>query len=376
LFSYTIRFYDLDISLQSDTAEVLDRLASIYRRFIVSESSLPVRFRSEIVFLSSSINSPHKPTLLLDGVAQQPGPNAQNEVDVYGVVLGTLLNRVRSHYLIHAGAVARQGQAVILAADAMHGKSTLTLELVRRGYKFLSDEFAAINRANGRIDPFPRCLRLCPDTLGRLGFLEIARHTPIWLEKTLIDIEDVIPGSLSTSAEIGHVVVLRGASGMAGAAAGKDKRWLGVCVERTNEAFLADLKKNKAIQRLETDTQSEYPLLSMLVKSKQAALPEIETICRAHNILLYHVFTRKDERPSFDQPARMIEIPKSKMAMELVKRLMGGRQIDLIQVELGGDYRQVFLELVGYLKSARCWQLSVGPLEQMADLICDLPESA
>jgi hypothetical protein len=376
LFSCTIRFFDLDISLQSDTSVIIDKIAGIYRRFLVSEGVLPVRFRSELVYLSSSASSPHQPTLFLDGVAQPLSINAQNEGYIYGIVLSILLNRVRSHYLIHAGAVTRQRQAVILAADTQHGKSTLTLELVRRGYKFLSDEFAAINRANGRIDPFPRCLRLCPDTLDRLGFQEIAKHTPIWLEKTLIDIEDIIPGSLGTAAEIGHVIVLRDPSGLIDTTAAKDGRWLSVCVERTNDAFLNDLEKNNAIQRLETDLSGEYPILQMIVKSKQVALPEIEAICRQHNILLNYIVTRKNERPSFNQPVRMTEIPKSKMAMELVKRLMGGRQIDLIQDDLGGDYRQLFLQLTGYLKSARCWELSVGPLEQMADLIYSLPESA
>ena len=52
------------------------------------------------------------------------------------------MTRVRSHLLIHAGVVSRDGQGIILVADARHGKTTLVLELVRRGFQFLSDEMA------------------------------------------------------------------------------------------------------------------------------------------------------------------------------------------------------------------------------------------
>ena len=171
------------------------------------------------------------------------------------------------------------------------------------------------------------------------------------------------------------MVVLRDPSGQADATGRKGGRWLGVFVDHSTEAFLEDLKKIAAVQWLNTDAPGEYPLLEMIVSSKQAALPEIELICRAHNVTLYRIYTRKDERPSFDQPARLTQIPKSKMAMELVKRLTGGRQIELIQLDLGGDSKRLFLQFLDYLIPTSCWELSVGPLKQMADLVCSLPES-
>ena len=55
----------------------------------------------------------------------------------------------------YAGVVSYQGKGLLLVADAEHGKTTLTLELVKRGFAFLSDEVAALGRIDHRVHPFP-----------------------------------------------------------------------------------------------------------------------------------------------------------------------------------------------------------------------------
>ncbi|QYO66167.1 hypothetical protein [Leptolyngbya sp. 7M] len=60
---------------------------------------------------------------------------------------------------VHAGVVAVNGKAILLPAKSFHGKTTLTAELVRRGAKYYSDEFAVIDK-RGRIHPFPKDLSM------------------------------------------------------------------------------------------------------------------------------------------------------------------------------------------------------------------------
>ena len=81
--------------------------------------------------------------------------------------LYTLIGRVRSHLLVHAGGVARRGQGFILAADAANGKTTLVLELLRRGFSFLSDEMAALSRGEGDL----RGEQPAPDVRGKTVIL-------------------------------------------------------------------------------------------------------------------------------------------------------------------------------------------------------------
>jgi len=65
------------------------------------------------------------------------------------------------HYLLlHAGAVANNGRALLLPAWPGAGKSTLCAALSQRGWRLLSDEFAIARPADLAIVPFPRLISL------------------------------------------------------------------------------------------------------------------------------------------------------------------------------------------------------------------------
>lgn len=60
---------------------------------------------------------------------------------------------------LHAGAVERDGRVVLLVGASGRGKSTLTARLVRRGFRYLSDELAAVT-ATGEVLPYAKPLSL------------------------------------------------------------------------------------------------------------------------------------------------------------------------------------------------------------------------
>lgn len=45
---------------------------------------------------------------------------------------------------------------------------------------------------------------------------------------------------------------------------------------------------------------------------------------------------------------------------------------ELLHNEFGGSSTRLFMELSGIMGQADCHQLSVGPLHEMADLVCNL----
>lgn len=57
--------------------------------------------------------------------------------------------RLNDHLLLHAGAVERDGLALVLPAMPGSGKSTLTAALSQRGWRLLSDEFGAYDPSAG-----------------------------------------------------------------------------------------------------------------------------------------------------------------------------------------------------------------------------------
>jgi hypothetical protein len=60
--------------------------------------------------------------------------------------------------LLHSGAVADDGRTVFILGPSGSGKTTTTLELVRRGYRFLADEYTALDATGTILYPIPRGL--------------------------------------------------------------------------------------------------------------------------------------------------------------------------------------------------------------------------
>jgi len=73
--------------------------------------------------------------------------------------------RVRDYLLLHAGAVTRDGKAMLLPATMESGKSSLVLALLQQGFQYLSDEFGAVDPVTGNAYPVPKRISLGWQTL-------------------------------------------------------------------------------------------------------------------------------------------------------------------------------------------------------------------
>ena len=69
------------------------------------------------------------------------------------------IRRTGDFLLIHAGAVvAPTGEGIVLPGASGAGKTTLVAGLVRAGFRYLSDEAAAIDPVRRRLYPYPKAL--------------------------------------------------------------------------------------------------------------------------------------------------------------------------------------------------------------------------
>ena len=81
-------------------------------------------------------------------------------------------DQVRDFVLLHAGAVARDQQALLMPAETSSGKSSLTLGLLESGSSYLSDDLAPLDPVTQRVYPFPKRIKLIPDALEFFPGLE------------------------------------------------------------------------------------------------------------------------------------------------------------------------------------------------------------
>jgi hypothetical protein len=367
-----LRFFDIDAVIRSDSSAYINLFARMYRRFRARGAPALSQKPVEFTVLTQPDTSWDQPVMILDGEIRPLSDPRLLEGYTYDGVLNTIVAGVRSHFLIHAGVVSCGGEGVILAADAGHGKTTLVLELVRRGFKFLSDEMAALGRADGRVHPFPRSLRVRPGTLEMTGFPEAAARAPEWLGKLLLDIKEIQPGSLGEPAAIHHIVILQDPAAPEGQHLDDLEPELGVLVDRLDEPLLAAVRQIEGVTEVRPAVERGYPTLRVRAAHRMSVLAQIETLCQEQQVLVLDVSKRPETQPAFDRPARLEAIPNSQAVMELLRRFQGGHKSALLQEEFGGSSARLFLELATLVRQANCYQLFVGPLSEVADLVCGL----
>lgn len=79
-----------------------------------------------------------------------------------------LSSRAHRFLLLHAGALERDGQALLLPAMPGAGKSTLTAVLAHRGWRLLSDEFGLVDLQGEQVHPLPRAIPLKNNSIDLL----------------------------------------------------------------------------------------------------------------------------------------------------------------------------------------------------------------
>ncbi len=112
--------------------------------------------------------------------------------------------------VLHAGAVVREGVALLLPAASGAGKSTLTLALARHGWLPLTDDICPLARAGDAwvALPCPRCCHLS------IAAVEVLQAAGIALEGPVADLAGYYrPPKWSTPSRVRAIVVPRFAPG-------------------------------------------------------------------------------------------------------------------------------------------------------------------
>jgi hypothetical protein len=362
-----LQFYDVPVQIRTDSPLHLRRFHQLYPRFEIE--MLPTAPAALVVTLLTTTNNPYgRPVLVVNG---QPNPltaDVLTEEYIYHLILSTITARVRSHFLVHAGVVSRQGKGLVIVGDSAHGKTTLVLELIRRGFQFLSDEFAALGRSDQLLHPFPRSLRVRPGTLQLVNLPQLI-NTPVWVGKHMFDVEQLRPGSLGVPVPISAVVFLRHADEPAVNQTGRGEKRVEVLVNRVTEAFLTDLVNLSGDPAPAVNEQPDWISVAVTSERRIKLLNDIGDLCHSHDIMLRDVVKRQQADASFTGPARLENLTRSQAVLALMRRFQGGHQSDLLTQDFRGSTTRLFMMMAGALTNAGCYWLFPGVLADMADLV-------
>jgi len=341
------RFFDTPFTLETDAASFLERFDRTYQRFrVVSAPDGPV-FRVALT---------KEPTLSVGGDTISSTNREAMRQYAYNAVVNAVTGRVRSHFLFHGAALRTAGgRGVILAGDSGMGKTTLTLTLLQQGLNFLSDDVAAIGRADGQLYPFPRCPGVrFPG--GRPG------------EKRLIDVESLAPGwdilEMKTGYPARFLFIL-------GQAEEQDERACFLALDRAPAPLLADLRVLDGMGEVQIVRSEPYPAVQLDLEPGVLPVvePKIQALCRWRQVLLFEIIRGRGTRPNFDREPELAPLSASEAAREFLRHLKGGPRSALLRHEFGGRAARLYLAAVSLTAGMDCYRLKVGRLDSMVQMI-------
>lgn len=212
------RILGIPVSVESDVPGVLECVDASYMAFRASPPASP---RDALVLRLRRLDQPAAYLVGDSGGNERRWPDRDAALlDLLDRLVHGVLARLqaRGAYTIHAGAAVYRERVLLVVGRSGQGKTTLTLGLLRRGLRLLSDELAVIDPERPWIMPYHRSPHIRPGTIDLIPELQFLRNLP---QRRLgggnewplapHDLERVLPGCLAGPAPLGYVILLDGA---------------------------------------------------------------------------------------------------------------------------------------------------------------------
>lgn len=142
------------VDIESERVELVSAISHIYRAFSVDQQTRSTEAPNQVIPDSLNDGSVWRFAIDKEEYQEQRFDRALRSLE--DGVADCLLEAVSDCLLIHAGAVTLNNMSYIIVGQSGSGKTTTTLEFLRRGYLYLTDEFTAVKKNGTGICPFPR----------------------------------------------------------------------------------------------------------------------------------------------------------------------------------------------------------------------------
>lgn len=288
---------------------------------------------------------------------------------------------VEDSVVLHAGAVARNGRATVLVGGSGYGKSTLTLELVRRGWQLLSDDFAMV-RPDGVVDPFPRRVNLTESSLALLGLspppgavtVSGFAGSPKWM----IDIDELLPDRIGGPEPLGSIFLLSGrptasTEGMPSPSerVAANPTWR-LEVDHVPEGLEPTLAAIPGVRSVSVRfSEASAPVVKLTLEPGARIVPALDAACAKHDVAILSATRGAAAAPSFDQPPAASQLGPTEARTELMAHALSLSGRRFFEGTHPGAVLAAY-SVIGTIldvSGAGVFRLWPGPLAATADLV-------
>jgi|GEM_PF-973476 len=358
-------FLGVNITLSSDASDAVAIFSAMYKNFIAPTQPTP--HITYYIIKSSHITG--EPFAVVNGRARKLFKDELFISHAHMLFFQQVLDFIEDHMLIHAGVVAREEHGIIISGPSTYGKTTLMLEMISRGFKFFSDEFCAVRLGNYTINAFPRSLGIREnnpflkyfDMNSCLLLKNIGRGN-----KYLVDCDELFPNSRGTNCTARYLILLRNKQTSENS---DHKNMIDLALYSENNLLVNEMCCHAGIEHIGTYFESDYVVYRFIISLQLGLNKAFRDICSRYSNEIFYQELVTQNVPDFSVAPHLQPIKKSAASFEVLKNLRNRSRNSKLLDKFNHKSSQLLLEIGNFLNGVECYEMTTGPLKEMADMI-------
>lgn len=363
------RFFNIDVTIFSDTPDPLSTFKNIYKLF-ATQKKPEGGFEYYIIKGCLLIE---KPCVIINNKIH---PLHEDEFFVshaHMVILQSIIDLIDNYLLFHAGVISKNGKGCIIAGPASYGKTTLVLELISRGYKFLSDEFCPVRLSDYTIDPFPRSLGLRDNNpfLERFKNVERTYIKNLGIgKKVLLNYGAIKENSIGAPCKGQYLILLRGS--MNEEPIKKKINIIDLGLFSNYQKLIDELCSKQGIKIKEQYIQGNYIVYRFYLNKNEGLMNFFQETCKKYeDYIINQEIVCFDKKDYLSFPI-LNQLSRSQASILLLKYLRNRSLNSRLFKKFNDKHSQILFKIGDFLKNIECYEMKIGRLKDMADMVDNL----
>lgn len=361
-------FFNIGLKLHSDRQDTFAAFMAVYRNFICQRP--PATCLTFFILIKSRFHE--GPCLIQDNGFTACLPQGTTISGLAEQIIFTrIMPMINDYILIHAGVVSKENNGTVIIAPSGFGKTTLVLELLSRGYQFLSDEFCLIRKHDYCLDPFPRRVGI-KENSPFYGLVDTEKAFYLDFEaKYFADPTDLFPASRGQRCGTKNIILL--VESIAQQAEQTNCRcYFDLMLLSHQQGLLDRLSRHPDVDMAYEVLTHGYPAYRFRAPDKKSLMAFYQDIWGRYEREILGVTIVEDKKPCFDQNPQIRQLPKSEASFRILTHMINRSPGTSFFNESAGKASSMLLTVGKFVENVSCYTLEPGHLSMMGDMIDNL----